>query len=276
MIELNPVTYNEVPTFSDIVNSKYNPRKTRLLEEVASVESRTDLQRISFLAESQLSIVQVSDTVKEDLQHCFTVHTQPFLEIQNAIYSPKCNPTGQCGYCVVDTAKTIDHYLPKEEYPEFSVMSENLVPCCGHCNSKKKTSSLVFGSIFNPYYSSIRISQFIQCSLSLTDNILTPSYSFIESDDTRAHLGLLHSHDEKFSVLKKFKDKAGLLLPEELGSIEIYNVCMNTDTVVNLYRQREKISIKNEGANHWRPALYGSIASYLSLPGNFPLILSHN
>lgn len=43
-----------------------------------------------------------------------------------------------CPMCGSSVTGTVDHYLPKEDFPEFSVMAANLVPACSHCNSGKK------------------------------------------------------------------------------------------------------------------------------------------
>ena len=42
-----------------------------------------------------------------------------------------------CPLCDIDSACTIDHYLPKEDYPEFSIFARNLTGACGTCNPKK-------------------------------------------------------------------------------------------------------------------------------------------
>ncbi len=43
-----------------------------------------------------------------------------------------------CPMCGSPMTGTLDHYLPKEEYPEFSIYSRNLVPACSACNSGSK------------------------------------------------------------------------------------------------------------------------------------------
>lgn len=59
-----------------------------------------------------------------------------------------------CLMCGGYGAGTLDHYLPKEEYPEYSIFSKNLVPACS-CNSRRK--EVVKGKdsrqrIIHPYY----------------------------------------------------------------------------------------------------------------------------
>ncbi|MGY3494386.1 HNH endonuclease [Bradyrhizobium sp. USDA 4502] len=43
-----------------------------------------------------------------------------------------------CPMCGSPGTGTLDHFLPKETFPEFSVMAANLVPACTHCNSGAK------------------------------------------------------------------------------------------------------------------------------------------
>jgi 5-methylcytosine-specific restriction endonuclease McrA len=43
-----------------------------------------------------------------------------------------------CPMCGSLGTGSVDHYLPKEEFPEFSVMAANLVPACFNCNSGVK------------------------------------------------------------------------------------------------------------------------------------------
>lgn len=45
--------------------------------------------------------------------------------------------SGACPVCGRDALGTLDHYLPKDEYPEFSFFSWNLVPACDRCNNNK-------------------------------------------------------------------------------------------------------------------------------------------
>jgi hypothetical protein len=43
-----------------------------------------------------------------------------------------------CPMCGSSVTGALDHFLPKETFPEFSVMAANLVPACTSCNSSVK------------------------------------------------------------------------------------------------------------------------------------------
>jgi hypothetical protein len=46
-----------------------------------------------------------------------------------------------CPYCGGIATGTIDHFLPKDGFPEFTVVPSNLVPSCDPCNRKKTTTT---------------------------------------------------------------------------------------------------------------------------------------
>ncbi len=52
----------------------------------------------------------------------------------------RSNITGSCPMCGRDALGTLDHYLPKANYSEFSFYSQNLVPACDRCNNQRSNS----------------------------------------------------------------------------------------------------------------------------------------
>ncbi|NTF10609.1 HNH endonuclease [Agrobacterium rubi] len=64
-----------------------------------------------------------------------------------------------CPMCGSPMTGTLDHYLPKEHYPEFSIFSKNLIPACPACNSSVK-KEIFKGStsperFLHPYYDTV-------------------------------------------------------------------------------------------------------------------------
>lgn len=50
-----------------------------------------------------------------------------------------------CPYCGDGKIEEIDHYIPKEHYPEFTLYPGNLIPLCNKCNKKKSDKFLDAG-----------------------------------------------------------------------------------------------------------------------------------
>lgn len=64
-----------------------------------------------------------------------------------------------CPMCGSPSIGTLDHYLPKEEYPEFAVLPSNLLPTCSLCNSGSKGRTykgMTHGERFlHPYFDQV-------------------------------------------------------------------------------------------------------------------------
>lgn len=46
--------------------------------------------------------------------------------------------SGSCPFCGSLGIGSVDHFLPKDVFPEFSIYSLNLIPACSFCNSDEK------------------------------------------------------------------------------------------------------------------------------------------
>ena len=71
------------------------------------------------------------------------------------IDSLRASVEGACPVCGRDNVGTLDHYLPKADYSEYSFFSLNLVPACSRCNNAR--NNLVRGvnhgeRPVHPYY----------------------------------------------------------------------------------------------------------------------------
>lgn len=71
------------------------------------------------------------------------------LRSHNLDFCPFCGEAG--------TPATLDHFLPKDEYPEYSIFSSNLVPMCDICQRADAKGVKVLDSnqkriFFHPYF----------------------------------------------------------------------------------------------------------------------------
>lgn len=60
-----------------------------------------------------------------------------------------------CPVCGSPVTGSLDHYLPRDIYPEFAIMRANLIPACMHCNSGVKGTTVHGGDprrFIHPYF----------------------------------------------------------------------------------------------------------------------------
>nr|WP_199083318.1 hypothetical protein [Pedobacter sp. ASV19] len=61
---------------------------------------------------------------------------------------------GQCPLCSVRTVTTLDHYLPKADFPVYAILPINLIPACRDCNTDKlsETPTTHSEETIHPYF----------------------------------------------------------------------------------------------------------------------------
>jgi hypothetical protein len=70
-----------------------------------------------------------------DLRGNYDSRSRASKSLRGAVFAH--NAGGRCCLCAHRKAGTLDHYLPRAAYPEFSVLPLNLVPACRDCNHAK-------------------------------------------------------------------------------------------------------------------------------------------
>ncbi|MEJ8819395.1 HNH endonuclease [Lacibacter sp. H407] len=76
-------------------------------------------------------------------------------------------PSGRCPLCNQRIATTLDHYLPKSEYPMLSVCPLNLIPACSDCNKGKLINFPTTNDeeTLHPYYDNIENVEWLKCNV---------------------------------------------------------------------------------------------------------------
>lgn len=90
---------------------------------------------------------------------CIKLYTR-YFSVQNKeirkIYDEILVQSERCPYCGnIGISTQLDHYLPKQSYPQYSVYPKNLIPCCKDCNEGYKRTMLAQTEeeqLINPYF----------------------------------------------------------------------------------------------------------------------------
>ncbi len=152
-------------------------------------------------------------------------------------------PYDICPYCTVHIVKTLDHFLPKSEYPSYSITPTNLIPCCRDCNTEKKISfpRNPNDQTFHPYFDAVDTDRWIRAQL-MNSTPLSFQYKVVQPehwDKNKYNRALSHfvsyNINQLFSNeanrelrgmqshLKKLFSKDSNLLKEHIN--ETYNTC---------------------------------------------------
>ena len=160
---------------------------------------------------------------------------------------------------------TLDHYLPKEDYPEYSFFSKNLVPAC-NCNSLR--GATVKGEayparVIHPYYDDFLADRLYQAVFqgefsapSISIEVIDKNHS--KFDILKFHLDEVINNDATQGWFEKYwsdlsqrpHDKLGLVLP--LSSQDL----SGADLKVSLERYRNHMDKDHDTPNNWFSIFY--------------------
>lgn len=138
MKNLNYLGCIEIDEYDAIVAGKHTANKLQLqaLRPQVLAEYKGYLGNFNNVVNIPASTFNNSDA--KLLRDCYQIPTKVrdrllarILESQTVQFKHVCP------YCLINKHSTFDHYIPEQAFPVFSVLVNNLIPCCGTCNGKK-------------------------------------------------------------------------------------------------------------------------------------------
>lgn len=203
---------------------------------------------------------------KKHLQSCYKNKTKNTLKIFEAIRSAQIKGTfSKCPYCGITYPHTHDHYLPKSEYPEYSVHANNLVPCCSKCNSTMGNRVAAEGErLFVHYYSdTFPNEQFLHVKIMSNPNIEAFGFQFFIQKPNNFPVvkwNIIENHFKYLKLLKRYEDNANdeYVTCLEAAKAHVRYGGSNIQQFVNDSCNHEAVKF---GINHWRFVLKTQLAS---------------
>lgn len=172
----------------------------------------------------------------------------------------------KCPYCMISEPNTMEHYFDKDEFPEYTLFSKNLIPCCSQCNSLKGTRLIVNGarSTLNFYYDILPTSQFSSFKMHLDDKMVPTFDVVLALDVSKAVDKVIQNH---FDVLH-LRNRYSMQIPDLLSNLldeakERMAEGISLDDVIKVFRIRISTLRKNNGTNYWEACFYESVIENL-------------
>jgi len=259
MKRLNPHLCNYMEVF-DSIRSKKKGRRRQILRNLR----RTVSERYSGYVARTDTLHMVQPQIygkgkKAALRHCYDVETTPLSKLKSDIKKAQAAElAGLCQYCGVDSTPTFDHFLPKEIFPEFSVLAINLIPCCYECNQVKR-AKWTNGShclVFNLYFDQLPTERVLYCRLNYSTTSI-PQVEFYLNEPAglaAADFQRAKSHYTTLGLLSKFNRCANTFISETRN--ELRQLAPNSRSVmISLLRGKVSNLVMTFGENYWKVAI---------------------
>lgn len=212
MIKVKTIDDKHIIKFISAIKNKRNPRKDKLLKIRRDVinryesfcENKENLEKIGkTFIDTSLSKDEINEY--SSLLHLYNNQES---EVKNYLKELKSRKGSICPYCGVSLCKQVDHFLPKDKYPEFSIFLPNLIVTCTDCNLDKKVQSIDEDNkirfILNPYYDDIYDIDFIICKIEKPYEAIGFELE-ISEEINEYFINILNNHLNKIGIRDKIE-----------------------------------------------------------------------
>lgn len=169
----------------------------------------------------------------------------------------------QCPFCGgIGRPKSLDHYLPKANYPQYSVLPQNLVPCCRDCNTEKSNALATAQDeqAIHPYFDADKyfLEQWVFAEVKLTSPCSLVYFSDPpdEWSDVEKNRALNHFRD--FNIGSRYSIQAA----DELSAL----VDLRRGYLSEVSAEEFSIYLASVSSsvsyfpNHWKKVMYQALA----------------
>ncbi|WP_242243345.1 HNH endonuclease [Bacillus cereus group sp. BfR-BA-01309] len=200
---------------------------------------------------------------KEEMNKVYTSRMVPKTSPGRPLYDKLLSapPHGICPLCGQRIVTTIDHHLPKTEYPALSVVPINLVPSCKDCNTIKLDGIPSSGEeeTIHPYFDNIEDDRWLYAEIT-RNNPITLIFKVCPPDHWDKLLSKrVENHFETFKLAPLYSAHAAVELQnmrymltslfEQAGS---ESVCSTLESLATSREMQHK--------NSWQSAMYRTLA----------------
>lgn len=162
-----------------------------------------------------------------------------------------------CPLCGIGTVNTLDHYLPKQHFPVFSVTPNNLVPACSWCQFEKKEyyAKNKGEQLLHPYYDDFDGEEWLRAEVVQGPPAAFRFYSFPPSGWSPAKKERAATHLKKLNLASLFTSNAGSRLSEIRTRLSTL-FQKGSKGAVRSHLKEELASIEVDQKNSWVAAMY--------------------
>jgi hypothetical protein len=250
--------------YDAITAAKQSPRSGRMKASRKLVVGSYKEYEAAMPDVGSLTSAKLSKLQKEAMLHAYSVETAPMTELREGLLDRI--DVARCAFCGISESSTIDHYLPKESYPEFSIYPNNLIPCCPWCNTKKRNRILIDGTdvrmFLHPCLDKIPAADFISVRARIHGNALLITYRLDRPKGMKKRtFQHLQSHFDELGLADRYR-RMGL---EHLGSQYLafkrsYGKRREARKVSEMLRDGAETYEDAYGTNFWLVKLYAALA----------------
>ncbi len=206
--------------------------------------------------------VLIGDATKGELKALYDNQMLPKYKPARTIYDEirAAAPHGKCPTCGIGQVNTLDHFLPKAQFPWFSVLPDNLIPACRDCNTGKLNKFDREIQNLHPYFdfSLLMSQQWIYARAIKEEPILLEYYIQCPPDWSRRDVARVTNHFKEYNLASRFSLEAASEIRPLLDSFRSPD--MPPNQIRDILRRKIR-SEEQHRKNFWRGPMYQALCA---------------
>jgi 5-methylcytosine-specific restriction endonuclease McrA len=263
MKNLKPYDLSSIGFYDELLstkrNSDKNPNyKTRLATYKANIDFNFTQYDTNYIDNNLTSMIPrgFNTQQKTDILSLYAYSTSAISKLKIKLTTSEYNRVeNTCQNCTIGEVSSFDHFLPKDEFPEFSVHPKNLIPSCSKCNGKKSVNwrNGLKSLFLNLYLDALPDIQYLFVDI---DHNL--DFTFII--DNRNHINpdlfsIIESHYVKLDLGNRFLGNSNKVVSELTNTITSFKNKLPRGEIINCVIETENSNKALYGSNYWRSIL---------------------
>jgi len=169
-------------------------------------------------------------------------------------------PHNICPLCSLRTVSTLDHYLPKANFPLLVVMPNNLIPSCGDCNKIKLDTfpSDAECQTLHPYYDDVSDAQWLFAEVIQTSPVSIRFFANPPAAWNAVKRARVSWHFKKLELGPLYTSQAAVAIGNMRYKL---NKSLRGDpALIRDHLMEEFESCREYNINSWHTAMYRALA----------------
>lgn len=246
----------------EIINKKHEPGK-RLLESCQEYikEDYKHYKNNSKNLEKVNSDSRITIEIGEVLRDTYKSNPKSLQKVKKSIKEnlPEIIKA-KCPYCMISAHSTFDHYLDKADFPEYSLLSLNLIPACAECNSLKKDFFLDENKkrlFVNFMYDELPEYPFLKYKIGYAEGKPYLIDIYLEFKTMDPVNKIIENHFEKLHLYDRLKDQFENAISTLIEEFKEYS--LKRDVVETMIEKRIRVMERTKGINYWEICILRAI-----------------
>jgi hypothetical protein len=257
----------------EVFNSKNTTKKdptykerVRILED--SIEDRFIVYDENFTENTleEIECYGFSEKEKSDLLKLYSYKNSVIRGLKVKITTTDTKRIiNTCPNCTISEVNSFDHYLPKDEFPEFVVNPKNLFQSCTQCNGHKndvwkEDSKRLF---LNLYLDQLPIEQYLFVNLIIgADDVVTARFYLQNTGAITPDIfEIIETHYNKLYLLQRFSKNINELVTSLENTINSFIGKLPIEEIKSSVIEKSSKDKLAFGHNYWKSILEIELAN---------------